>query len=71
MKKILSILLIAVLLTACGKSDPVEETIVKLPDGSYIYQDEHKQILCGEGYRISNGSIQQLIKHEEKLDLNR
>ena len=36
MKKILSILLIAVLLTACGKSDPVEETIVKLPDGSYI-----------------------------------
>ena len=51
--------------------DSMGNCFYALPDGSYIYQDEYKQILCGEGYRISNGSIQQLIKHEEKLDLNR
>lgn len=51
--------------------DSMDHCFYALPDGSYIYQDESRQILCGEGYRISNGSIRQLIKHGEKLDLSR
>ena len=51
--------------------DSMGNCFYALPDGSYIYQDENRQILCGEGYRISNGSIHQLIKHGEKLDLSR
>lgn len=51
--------------------DSMDNCFYALPDGSYIYQDENRQILCGEGYRISNGTIQPLIKHGEKLDLNR
>ena len=51
--------------------DSMGNCFYAIPDGSYIYQDETRQILCGEGYRISNGSIQQLIKHGEKLDLSR
>lgn len=36
MKRILCLLLVALLLTACSVSQPVQKTVEKLPDGSYI-----------------------------------
>lgn len=36
MKKIFCLLLVVLLLTACSISEPVQETVEKLPDGSYI-----------------------------------
>ena len=51
--------------------DSMYNCFFALPDGSYIYQDENEQILCGEGYQISNGSVQQLTEDGETLDLGR
>lgn len=51
--------------------DSMGNCFYALPDGSFIYQDENRQILCGEGYRICNGTIEQLVQHGEKLDLCR
>lgn len=42
-----------------------------LPDGSYIYQDEENLLLCGEGYRISDGVMTRLTEKEETLQINR
>lgn len=40
-----------------------------LPDGSYIYQDEDGQLLCGEAYRIQDGILEHLTEDGEVLDL--
>ena len=42
-----------------------------LPDGSYIYQDEEVQLLCGKGYSLCDGELTQLTEDGEILDLNR
>lgn len=51
--------------------DSVGNCFYALPDGSYIYQDETTQLLCGEGYRIRDGILEQLTKREEILTINR
>ena len=51
--------------------DSMGRTFYALPDGSYIYQDDHQLLLCGEGYRICDGTIHRLTNAGETLDLNR
>ena len=51
--------------------DSMGHCFIVLPDGSYVYQDETQQILCGEGYSLSDGVLTQLAKREEIVDLNR
>ena len=41
-----------------------------LPDGSYIYQDEERLLLCGKGYSLADGVMQQLTEDGEILNLN-
>lgn len=41
-----------------------------LPDGSYIYQDEEVQLLCGEGYSLCDGVMEKICESEQVLDLN-
>ena len=40
-----------------------------LPDGSYFYQDEDGLLLCGEGYRIRDGILEQLTRTGDVLDM--
>jgi len=40
-----------------------------LPDGSYFYQDEDGLLLCGEGYRIRDGILEQLTQTGDVLDM--
>lgn len=49
--------------------DSMGNCFYALPDGSYIYQDETQCLLCGEGYRICDGVLEQLTEKEEILDL--
>ena len=52
-------------------SDSIGHCFYALPDGSYIYQDAHSCLLCGEGYRICEGVMTKLTEHGQILDLNR
>ncbi|MGH2162180.1 Type 1 glutamine amidotransferase-like domain-containing protein, partial [Enterococcus faecalis] len=36
-------------------ADSMGHTFFALPDGSYIYQDEAGQLLCGRAYRVRDG----------------
>ena len=40
-----------------------------LPDGSYFYQDEEGLLLCGEGYRLHDGILEQLTVSGQVLDM--
>ena len=40
-----------------------------LPDGSYFYQDDEGLLLCGEGYRLHDGILEQLTVSGEVLDM--
>jgi len=51
--------------------DSMGRVFFALPDGSYIYQDEEKQLLCGEGYSVCDGIMTQLTENGEILHLNR
>lgn len=50
--------------------DSMGRCFFALPDGSYIYQDEEKQLLCGKGYSVMDGVMEQINDDEEILDLN-
>lgn len=51
--------------------DSMGQVFYALPDGSYIYQDEHQLLLCGEGYCIQNGAIYTLTKTGQVIALDR
>ena len=51
--------------------DSVGNCFYALPDGSFIYQDEHSILLCGEGYRICDGVMTQLTENGEIHNLGR
>ncbi len=50
-------------------ADSMDNCFFALPDGSYIYQDDSCQLLCGESYRIANGILENLTRDGDVLDL--
>ena len=50
--------------------DSMGHCFFALPDGSYIYQDEQIQLLCGKGYSVIDGIMEQINEDGEVLDLN-
>ena len=50
-------------------ADSMGHTFFALPDGSYIYQDEDGQLLCGRAYRVQNGIMELLTLDGDVLDL--
>lgn len=51
-------------------ADSMDNVFFALPDGSYIYQDDDGQLLCGEAYLVHDGILQQLTEADEVLDLD-
>ena len=51
--------------------DSMGNTFFALPDGSYFYQDEHCLLLCGEGYRLKDGILEQLSRVGDVLDMEK
>jgi len=51
--------------------DSMGNTFYALPDGSYIYQDQQHQLLCGKGYCVRDGVMTQLTDDGDILELNR
>lgn len=50
-------------------SDSIGNTFFALPDGSYFYQDDEGLLLCGEGYRLRDGILEQLTQNGDVLDM--
>ena len=50
-------------------ADSMGNTFFALPDGSYFYQDEEGLLLCGEGYRLQDGILEQLTQNGDVLDM--
>ena len=50
-------------------ADSMGNTFFALPDGSYFYQDEDGLLLCGEGYRLRDGILEQLTRNGDVLDI--
>lgn len=50
--------------------DSMGRCFFALPDGSYIYQDEDVQLLCGRGYSVIDGVIRKINEDGKVLDLN-
>ena len=50
-------------------ADSMGNTFYVLPDGSYFYQDEDGLLLCGEGYRLQDGVLEQLTQNGDVLDM--
>ena len=51
-------------------ADSIGNTFFALPDGSYFYQDEDGLLLCGEGYRLRDGILEQLTQNGDVLDMD-
>ena len=49
--------------------DSLGHEFFALPDNSYFYQDEEGLLLCGEGYRLKNGILEQLTVEDAVLDM--
>jgi dipeptidase E len=50
-------------------ADSMGHTFFALPDGSYIYQDESGQLLCGRAYRVRDGIMELLTLDGECMDM--
>ena len=50
-------------------ADSMSNTFFALPDGSYFYQDDECLLLCGEGYRLQDGVLEQLTQNGDVLDM--
>lgn len=50
-------------------ADSMDNTFFALPDGSYFYQDDEELLLCGEGYRLQDGILEQLTCDGDVLDM--
>ena len=52
-------------------ADSMGHTFYALPDGSYIYQDENRELLCGKAYRLRDGKMELLLLDGECLDMTK
>ncbi|MBP3684370.1 MAG: Type 1 glutamine amidotransferase-like domain-containing protein [Oscillospiraceae bacterium] len=50
-------------------ADSMGHEFFALPDNSYFYQDQHGLLLCGEGYRLKNGILEQLTVDDSVLNM--
>ncbi len=50
-------------------ADSMGSEFFALADGSYFYQDEDQLLLCGEGYRLSDGILEKLTNEGDVLDM--
>lgn len=50
-------------------ADSMGHAFFALPDNSYFYQDNDGLLLCGEGYRLKNGILEQLCVEDGVLDM--
>ena len=50
-------------------ADSMGHEFFSLPDNSYFYQDRHGLMLCGEGYRLKNGIMEQLTVENSVLNM--
>ena len=50
-------------------ADSMGNTFFALPDGSYFFQDGEGLLLCGEGYRLRDGILEQLTRNGDVLDM--
>ncbi len=50
-------------------ADSQDNAFFALVDGSYFCQDEESLLLCGEGYRLSDGILEQLTRDGDVLDM--
>ena len=50
-------------------TDSMGNTFFALPDGSYFYQDAEGLLMCGEGYRLRDGILEQLTQNGDVLDM--
>ena len=50
--------------------DSLGHQFFALPDNSYFYQDDDGLLLCGEGYRLKDGILEQLTEEDEVLDMS-
>jgi len=51
-------------------ADSMGHQFFALPDNSYFYQDEESLLLCGQGYRLTDGILELLTVEDEVLDLS-
>jgi len=51
-------------------ADSLGHQFFALPDNSYFYQDDEGLLLCGEGYRLKDGILEQLTEEDEVLDMS-
>ena len=50
-------------------TDSMGREFFALPDNSYFYQDDDGLLLCGEGYRLKNGILEQLCVEDGILNM--
>ena len=48
-------------------ADSMGHTFYAVPDFSYVVDDGQRATLCGMGYRIQNGNMEQLTQHGETI----
>ena len=51
-------------------ADSLGHQFFALPDNSYFYQDDDGLLLCGEGYCLKDGILEQLTEEDEVLDMS-
>lgn len=51
--------------------DSVGRSFYALPDGSYIFANGEETLLCGKGYRLRNGILEQLTRNGQILPLTK
>ena len=51
--------------------DSVGRSFYALPDGSYIFAGGEETLLCGKGYRLRNGILEQLTRNGQILPLTK
>ena len=49
--------------------DSTDHCFWVLPDGSYIRQDDERQLLCGECWAIADGQMHKICENDQRIEL--